>query len=170
MKRVILVYAACLGVFTSFVFAATEQPLNIKTGLWQIDMTLNYSGLPPGMQAMLDRLTPEQRAEMGFGAPKTFKRCVTSKNVNTPWTKADDNCKWTVHKSSGSDLEMTGKSCRAGKGQGLSTDVDVKIHAVDSEHVQATMHGTATGNGVNAKLDGTYAGKWVGASCPANME
>ena len=170
MKTVILVSVGCLAIFASVLFAATEQPLNVKTGLWQIDMTLNYSGLPPEMQAMLDRLTPEQRAEMGFGAPKPFKRCVTSKDLNTPWTKGDENCKWTIHKSTASDLDVSGKSCRAGKAQGLSTDVDVKIHVVDSEHVQATMHGTETGNGINAKLDGTYVGKWIGASCPADTE
>lgn len=170
MKTAILVYVGCLAIFASVLFAATEQPLNVKTGLWQIDMTLNYSGLPPEMQATLDRLTPEQRAAMGFGAPKTYKRCVTAKDLKTPWTKADENCIWTIHKSTGSDLEVSGKSCREGKDQGLSTDVDVKIHAVDSEHVQATMNGTATGNGVNAKLDGKYAAKWIGASCPAHME
>jgi hypothetical protein len=165
MKKVLLLTALCLA---TVVLAATETPLNVKPGLWQVDMTLAYSGLPPNMQAMVDRMTPEQRAARGFGGIKTFKRCVTPKQLNTPWMQGDENCTWTVLKSTDSTLEVRGTACRLGSDQGMNTDVKVKIQVIDSEHVTASIHGTASGNGVNATLNGDYDGKWVGASCPSH--
>jgi hypothetical protein len=158
---------ACSVMCASLLAAVTEEPLNVKTGLWQVEMKLNYIGLPPQMQAMLDQMTPQQRAAAGLGGTKTHKQCVTPKEVNTPMVQGDDSCHWTVLKSTRSDLEVHGTSCQGGKNQGLSTQVEVKVHAIDSEHVRAIVHGTGTGNGVNATLDGTYAGTWIGATCPA---
>jgi len=146
-----------------------EQPLDVKPGLWQVDLTVKYSGLPPQMQAMMDRLTPEQRAAMGLSAPKTYKTCVTAKNLNTPWIQGDNDCRWTVLKSTSSDLDVHGKSCRAGKNQGIDTELDMKIHAVDPEHVRATLHGTGAGVGNDFTMDGSYVGKWLGPSCPSDQ-
>ena len=169
MRKAIFV-VACFVIGASMLAAVTEQPLNVKTGLWQVDLTLNYSGLPANMQAILDQMTPQQRAAMGMGGTKTYKQCLTPKDVNKPMVQGDDTCHWTVLKSTSSDLDVRGTSCQAGKNQGLNTEVEVKVHAIDSEHVKATVHGTGTGNGVNAKLDGNYVGKWIGATCPAGME
>jgi hypothetical protein len=169
MRKAIFI-VACLVMCAFLLAAGTEQPLNVKTGVWQVEMTLNYSGLPPNMQAMLNQMTPQQRAAAGLGGTKTYKQCVTAKQLNTPWVQGDDGCNWTVLKSTSSDLDVRGTSCRAGRNDGLDTSVEVKIHAVDSEHVRATMHGTGTGNGVKATLDGNYAGKWIGKTCPAGTE
>jgi len=169
MRKVILV-VACLVMCASIPAAVTEQPLNIKTGLWQVDMTLKYTGLPPEMQAMLDQMTPQQKPAAGLAGTKTYKPCVTPKEVNTPMVQGDDTCRWTVLKSTSSDLEVSGTSCQAGRNQGLSTQVEVKVHAIDSEHVRAIVHGTGIGNRVNATLDGNYTGKWVGATCPVEKK
>jgi len=159
-----LVIVTGLAISAALVCAADEQqPLNLNTGLWQVEYSVTYSGLPPQMQAMVDRMTQQQRAAMGLDAPKTFKWCVTPKNLNTPWGKGDNNCRWTVVKSTSSDLEVHGSGCRAGAGS--NTDVDVKIHAIDPTHVRAVMHGTQTGGGVNATMDGNYTGKFISASC-----
>jgi Protein of unknown function (DUF3617) len=166
MRKAILV-VACLAMCASLLAAVAEVPLNVKPGLWQVEMNLNYTGLPPQMQAMLDQMTPQQRAAAGLGGKKTYKQCLAAKDVNKPMVQGDDTCRWTILNSSSSDLEVRGTACQAGKNQGLNTEVDVKVHAIDSEHVKATVHGTGTGNGVNATLDGTYAGTWVGATCPA---
>ena len=168
--RKIMRIVAYLAISVCALAADTGQPLDVKIGLWQIDMRLDYSGLPPQMQAMLDRMTPQQRATMGLGGTKTYKQCVTAKQLHTPWVEGDESCDWTVLKSTSSDLDVRGSSCRAGRNDGLSTNVEVKIHKLDSEHVQATIHGSGTGNGVNATLDGNYAGKWLAASCPAGTE
>lgn len=159
-----LMTTLCLA---TLVFAQTDTPLNVKPGLWQVEMTFTYSGLPPEVQANLDRITPEQRAKLGMGGTKTYKSCVTEKQRNTPWVQGDENCKWTVLNSTSSDLNVRGTACQAGRNEGLSTEVEVKIHAIDSEHVRATLHGTGIGNGIHATVNGSYSGKWMGANCSA---
>jgi hypothetical protein len=147
------------------LLAVTEQRLKVKPGLWQIEQTMKYSGLPPQMQSMLDRLTPEQRKAMGVGGTLTRKQCVTEKQLNTSWVDGDQNCKWTILKSTESDLEVNGTACRAGTNQGWNSDVVVKIHVSDPEHLHGSMHGTATGQGIDATLDGSYKGDWVAEAC-----
>jgi len=169
MRKTFLV-VSCLSISAAVLWAATEQRLDVKTGVWQVEYKVKYTGLPPQIQAMVDQMNPQQRAQMGLGAPKTYKTCITAKNLNTPWTEGDKNCRWTVLKSTASDLELHGGSCKAGKSEGDDSEIDMKIHAVDSEHVRATMHGTLSGNGMNATLDGNYTGKWLGAACPADMK
>lgn len=158
MRKMILLLSG-LAISASLLAAVTEQLLNVKTGLWQVDMTANYGGLPPQMQAMLT----------GMGGTKTYKTCVDRKQLSTPWIQGDDKCTWTVLKSTSSELDAHGTSCQLGKDLGLSTEEDIKVHAVDPEHVRATVHGTATGNGINATLDGNFTGKWLSETCPADM-
>jgi len=172
MKTIRLV-AACL--FATAVLAVTETPLDVKPGLWQIDQTVKYTGLPPNIQAMLDRLTPEQRTAMGYGAALSYKKCITEKGLNTSWVQGDNNCKWTVLKSTATELEVQGTNCKManqvmGRSQGLTSEGLFKIHVLDSEHLQGSIHGTATGNGVNATMDGSYKGKWISATCPADTK
>lgn len=169
MRKLIFV-VSCASILAAALLAGTEQRLNVKTGVWQVEYNVKYSGLPPQMQAMVDQMNAQQRTAMGLGAPKTFKTCVTAKNLNTPWSEGDNNCRWTVVKATDSDLEVHGAACKAGKSQGSDSEVNIKIHAVDSEHVRATMHGTASENGMNATLDGNYTGKWLGATCPADLK
>lgn len=167
MRKALAVGVICLA--SSLAFAVTQTPLKVKPGLWQIDMAVNYSGLPPNIQAMLDQMTAQQRHAMGLGATTTHKTCITEKQLNTQWVQGDENCKWTVLKSTSSDLDVQGTGCRAGKNEGMNTNVEVKIHVFDSEHVQGTMHGTGFGNGLHTTLDGKYMGKWIGATCHADM-
>lgn len=164
MRKAVLV-ASCLAVCIVTLFAADEQRLNVKPGVWQVEYNVKYSGLPPQMQAMMDRLTAQQKAAMELEAPKTYKMCVKEKDLNKSWTEGDNNCRWKVVKSSSSDLEIHGTSCRAG-----DAELDIKFHAVDSEHVLATMHGTGTEQGANITLDGNYTGKWIASTCPAEMK
>ena len=176
--------AALVGLLASVVLLAAGkvQPLNVKTGLWQVSTTTTMSGLPeipPDMQARLDQMTPEQRAKIEAmmksrlgGTPQTssYKKCVTKEELeNNPWNKPDEKCDWAVVNSTGSDMEVKTNSCTAGKNVGMmQTNVDLKIHVVDSENVQATMQLTSTGNnGTTMVGNGTYTGKWLGATCPA---
>ena len=151
------------------LLAVTEQRLNVKPGVWQVEYNVKYSGLPPQMQAMVDRMSAQQKAAMGIEAPKAYKMCLKEKDLNKGWTQGDNNCRWQVVKSTSTDLELHGTSCKAGKNEGAESALDLKIHVIDSEHVQATMHGTESGNGLNAAIDGDYTGKWLSASCPADL-
>jgi hypothetical protein len=164
--RKAMTVACCLTICSVVLLAAPEQRLQVKTGLWQIDLSVAYKGLPPEMQAMLEQLTPEQRAAMGIGGTRTDKRCVTDKQINTSWVDGDHNCKWTVLKATNTDLEVNGTACRASSKQGWISDVIVKIHVADPEHLQGAIHGTATGRGIDATIDGSYKGKWIAETCP----
>jgi len=177
MRKVLFIVATCL--LASIVFAATE-PLNIKTGLWQVTEISTASGLPPipaNMQAQFDKMTPEQRARMEAamksrfgGTPQTinYKKCVTKDDLNkAAFTGDGEKCSWTVVNSSSTDMEVRGSACEAGKSQGMKTDVTMKIHVIDSENVKGAVQGSASGNGNTVNIDNTYTGKWVSATCPA---
>ncbi len=168
-----------------FLLAADNyKPLNVKIGLWQVNSVHSASGAPPipaDMQARMAQMSPEQRARVeemirsrfgGTPQTTTYKKCVTAKDLNTnPWAnEADEKCAWTIMNSTASDMEVHGSSCAAGKDQGMKTDVTVKFHVLDSENVKATMQGSATSNGQTTNINGTYTGKWISATCPANTD
>lgn len=154
---------SCLTVCAVVLSAYPEQQrLDVKTGNWQVEYKVRYSGLPPQVQAMVDRMTAQQRSSMGLDSAKTYNACVTQQTLNTAWLK-DKNCTWTIVKSTSTELDAHGTSCRAGNS--TNSELDIKIHAVDSEHVRASMHGTSTGNGNNVVLDGDYTGTWTSATC-----
>lgn len=180
MRKVLLGAAICL--LASVVIAATGEvtPLNVKTGLWQVTATDTANGLPPippEMQAKLDQMSPEQRAKIEemmksrfSGTPQTitYKKCVTKEDLSkNAFGKSDDKCTWTVLKSTGSDMEVKGTSCEAGKAYGMYSDINMKLHVVDSGNVNASVQASATGNGKTTNINSTLAGKWIGATCPA---
>ncbi len=183
MRKIIL-FATLLSSALVLLAEDTYRPLNVKTGLWQVTGSHTLSGtpeIPPDMQARMAQMTPEQRARVEEmmrskfgGAPQTtsYKKCITTKDLNTnPWANGqDENCSWKVVNSTSSDMEVRGSSCAAGKGQGMKTDLTVKLHADDSENVTGSMLGTSTGNGHTVNFTGTYTGKWISSSCPARTD
>jgi hypothetical protein len=184
MRKVLL--ASLLCTLASAVIAATGEitPLNVKTGLWQVTSTSSASGdmpaLPPEVQAKLGQMSPEQRAKIeeamksklnGTPQTSTYKKCLTKEDLTkNAFGKPDDKCTWTVLTSTGTDMDVKGTLCDVGKSSGLASDIHIKFHVVDSENVQASAHGSATGNGRTTTIDGTYAAKWLGASCPADTK
>ena len=176
-----LLFVIVIGLVSCVVVAqnARYQPLNVKTGLWQVTVTTSVSGLPPmtpEMQAKFDQMTPEQRAQImarfsGTPHTRTYKKCVKQEDLDkAPFSGKDEKCNWTLVDSSSSGIEIRGTACDAGKDQGMETDVAVKIHALDSENVKGTVQGTATGNGRTMNVSGTYSGKWLGGTCTAEAE
>ena len=180
MYRPILFGVALLWAM-ALIAQSPVQPLNVKTGLWEVTETSTVSGLPPmtpQMQARMEQMTPEQRARMEAmmksrlgGAPRTtnYRKCVTASDLHTnAFTNGpDEKCNWTVLTSTGSVMEVRGTGCAAGRNQGMETDLNLKISALDSENVRASMRGTSAGNGNTINFNGTFTGKWVSASCPA---
>jgi hypothetical protein len=129
----------------TILLAATVQPLNVNTGLWQVTGTNNVAG---------------------SDHPINYKKCVSEKQLGEPWVNGpDEKCTWTVVNSTGTDMEVNGKSCEAGKQYGMETNIDLKLHVVDSENVNATMQGTMTGNGQTMNMNGKLKAKWLGAKC-----
>jgi len=157
MRKTLFAAMICLLASVAFAVAGKFQPLNVKTGLWQVTETSTVSGLPPQMAAIMQAAPPT----------RTYKTCVTTKELNAnPWANGpNEKCTWTVLNSTSSDMELRGSSCAAFRDQGMRTDFHLKIHALDSENVKASVQGTSTGNGIDVNLNGTYTGKWLGATC-----
>jgi Protein of unknown function (DUF3617) len=161
MKQAIA--AAMLGLAASLAYPATVtvKPLNVKTGLWQMTQTVTWTGLPP-------QLAPA----MNSGQSTKYKSCLKTEDLNTnPWAdQSGVKCVWTVLNSTGTDMEVRGTSCDLGKDFGMTSEVHGKIHAVNSETGTGSFAITLTGNGQTANGHASYTGKWVSASCPANMD
>lgn len=63
-------------------------------------------------------------------------------------------------------MEARGTECQLGKEQGMSSEIHIKIHVVDSGHSKATFDGKTIGNGHTFTLSGTNEAEWIGATCP----
>jgi hypothetical protein len=139
--------------------ADTVRPLNVKTGLWQMTQTVTWTGLPPQYAAMMKN-----------GQSTKYKSCVKAKDLTTnPWSEGSgEKCKWTVSKSTGTDMEVRGTSCDFGDLPGMTAEIQGTIHAVDPENGTGTFTINLTGNGQTMHGHASYVGKWIGASCPAN--
>lgn len=135
--------------------AAQITPLNMKTGLWQTTTTGKSS-------------------QMGAVSPINEKHCVTAKDLSgKEWISQMMRGKCssvTVLKSTATDLEAQGKGCQAG--HGMTVDIHAKFHLLDSEHSTGSMDMTINGFGANGSTVKSHAdttSKWIGATCPADM-
>lgn len=159
MKKIIAIVtisaAATLGLL-----AQSMQPLNVKTGLWQMTETVTWVGLPPQLAAAMKN-----------AKPINYKSCVKPQDLSTnPWSDGSgEKCSWTVVKSNGTDMEVRGNACQMGKDWGMVSQLHGTIHASDSENGTATFDITLTGNGQTMNGHANYTGKWVSATCPPGM-
>ncbi|HKV61827.1 MAG TPA: DUF3617 family protein [Candidatus Acidoferrum sp.] len=136
-------------------------PLNAKTGLWQTTMNAKYSGLPPQMAAALN-------------PTMTYKSCLKPKDLSSStWAKEALGLKCsslTVLKSTGTDEDLQGKGCDVG--HGMTAEGHGKFHLLDSEDLMGSMEVTFTGfpgSGSTVRMHSDYTSKWIGATCPADM-
>jgi hypothetical protein len=145
MRKMMWVASVSL-VAIAVVAANNVQPLNVKTGLWQVTMTTTIQG-------------------MGTPQIHTYKSCVTKANLNEyPFAEPDKNCKYDVKSSTGSHMDVSG-SCLPKEGG--KADFKLKLDAIDAEDVEGT--GQLTFAGPQGAMHGDYSGKgkWISASCPA---
>jgi len=159
MRKAIAVAVTCLAA--SLATAAGDvHPLDVKTGLWQMTETITWTGLPPQMAAMMKN-----------GRPVNYKSCVKEKDLRSnPWGNGSgEKCAWTVLKSSSTDMEVEGRSCEMGKNMGMTAEAHGTIHVLDSENGTGSFAIVLTGNGQTMNGHASYTGKWVAASCPADM-
>lgn len=157
MKRSV-VALSLLGTTVVVAVAAAFQPLNVKTGLWQMAETVTWTGLPPQIEAA-----------MANGATHDYQTCVKPEDLRAnPWARGSrEECRWTVINSTGTDMEVRGNSCSMGSEYGLTAEVHGKIHVLDSKDGTGSFDITMTGNGQNISGHATYTGKWVGSTCAA---
>ncbi len=145
------------------------QPLNIKTGLWEVTYTRSSNGEMPIPAEYAAHLTPDQLARMqaamknSGNSTHTYKSCVKKEDVDGSLLNSKDNrdCKVTILQSTSSEVE--GKmSCNI---EGMRGDGTMNMQALDSEHTKGTTHLTMTGNGKTFNTDATISSKWVSSDC-----
>ena len=145
MRSLILLGGVALA---SSILLADTKPLDIKTGLWQVTMTSTVTG-------------------MGAPQTRTYKTCVKKEDLNKyPFSDPEDKCTYTVVNSTGARMEAHGTCMRPE----AKIDFELKLDAADSETVKGT--GKMIINAGGTTMNGDYAGtgKWIGATCPANMK
>jgi hypothetical protein len=156
MCKAKLFVGLCLAVAATVAAAQQVQQLNVKTGLWQINQTVTWTGGPPQLATVLQR-----------GNRVSYRSCVKTTDLSTnPWADgSDQHCRWTVLKSSASDMEVKGTSCDLGNEFGMTGEVQGTIHVVDPENGTGSMHITFSGNGQTLNGQASYTGKWISAQC-----
>jgi hypothetical protein len=147
MRKMILLGAVLLSA--TLLLAASLEPLNVKTGLWQVTMTSTINGLP---------------------APNTstYKSCIRKEDLDKyPFTDPNLKCTWNVLNSTGSNMDASGTCMPEDQGK---IDFSMRLEVTDSENVKGT--GQLTLNGPGGAMKGNYSAtaKWIGATCPAGME
>lgn len=145
-------------------------PLNVKPGLWEKTVTYKMSGAPPIPTAMLDKLTPEQRARFeermkassaGNSRTQTDKDCITKEQLQDPIGNNDKRCTWTIQEST--PTKAKGKvACEE---QGVKMSGNGEFSAPDQEHMNGSMHIASSGGGNSMTVDSTFSFKWLSASC-----
>jgi hypothetical protein len=173
MRKALFAASAC--VFASGAAIAQLQPLNVKTGQWQVTLTSSVNAtLPPEAQAALARLPPAQqealRSRFGGGPQtRTYPKCLKQTDLaNGAFQDPNQTCNWTTVMSSPNDMQLRGTMCRANGRDDMTGDVTVTIHAIDSENATGSVQFNAAGRGTNIASNSTFTSKWVGAACTTN--
>lgn len=158
-----------LALMTVSTVALSAEGLDVKTGLWEMTYTSDVqSSLPP--QAMLETMTPAQKAQMAAAAkkqaaqgPKAWseKTCVTANDLKTGAFRASDDqddpdCKLTV-KTQTRTLQETSTVCSGEEARNAA----MKIEALGRDRIKGAM----TANSRSGKLTMQLAGRWLSDSC-----
>ncbi len=169
--RMKIVLGALLVFAVGGLAAQKMEPLNVKTGQWEMTVT-SRTQMPIPPEA-LAKMTPEQRARMeerlkarAEGETSIHKECLTKEKLEKSLMFEQDrkDCTRTVGTSTGSktDVHLT---CDM---KGTKLDIAILLEALNAEHVKGTIHmstagGTGGVSGMN--MNSTVTGKWIGAVC-----
>jgi hypothetical protein len=190
MKKMIVLGAVCLSAMA--LLAQTQKnvnaplpaehkftPFNMRTGLWQDTMTTTSTGtmgIPPELAA---KMTPEQKAQyeaaMGQltnGVPRTitYKKCVKPEDLNKdPFSDPKEHCTWTTLTSTGSSGQAIGTCLIQDNDKNGKMDINIKYQIPNPETVQGSGTIAVTFYGHTVTSKGNLGGKWLGATCPADV-
>jgi hypothetical protein len=169
MKRTALLAA---GLITSLVVLAAE-PLNVKTGQWEITTLIQSHGMPPIPEEALAKMPPEQRekllamfASRNGAPPKEHKstECVTKEDLAKPFHPSEDEkCETTVVKSTGTtqDISVVCKGDHPSTGR-------MHIEASSPEAMKGTIDIALAGGKDAMQIKTQLSGRWIGPTCKKN--
>lgn len=173
MKREILrsMIMACVTLGGTMADAMAE-PLDVKTGFWELTIKSETQGAMPISQEDLQMLPPQLRSAMEkVMAPHTGvkKQCLTEQQLD----KSENAFHMSVPGMSCNDMVTTHtRTTLAGTlecTKGILREAgDFVYEAKDPEHVVGKMN-MASKDGTNTmSVKGTLSGRWLSASCDAS--
>ncbi|MGC4028509.1 MAG: DUF3617 family protein [Steroidobacteraceae bacterium] len=143
------------------------EPLNVKTGLWQIDYAMDMQGmLIP--ESVLAQMPPDQRAKVEASMRQraaqgthrnVMKSCIKAEDLARGAFNADPDskCRNTVVKQTANHQEMT-FVCQQ---DGETRTGRMTLDALSNERIRSNVE-IETPKG---KVKTTMDGKWLGKSC-----
>jgi hypothetical protein len=155
---------------------ADAPAFDVKPGLWQVTTSGSASGVPSLPPETLEKLTPEQRAQVeaaikGVMAratkPHTIKSCITAEQLRqTPdFTRGGKTgCQQTVVTRTATEIELH-EAC-AGEDTGTMSAV-LHFTAQDRETIAGTTLITQNNGGKTMTMRQQVSGKWLGSDCGA---
>jgi hypothetical protein len=173
--RATIVVVLILMLSLTALAADKFQPLNVKTGLWEITLKITTAGQMPISSELLAKLSPEQRTRLEERMKvrqsqgdktntRTYKSCLTKEKLaNDPFSDTNKGCTRTLLSSTSSKAEVR-LNCVHGD---VKTTGSVLIEALNTENVKATGHMVSAGGGGGNTFnsDTNFTSKWIGSSC-----
>jgi hypothetical protein len=162
-----------LMVTASALWAADKyQPLDVKTGLWEVTTTISTSGQMPIPADLLEKLTPEQRARfeermnaksLQPAKPIVSRNCLTQEQLDKgdSFTENRKSCTHTIVSSTRSKAEVR-LQCEE---KDMKFDVKLQFEAIDSENVRGQTQSIATGGDHSMNANSTFTAKWISPNC-----
>lgn len=175
MRSSSLLLAATVAATLSPPFALAADKLNIKTGLWEITSNTHISGIPPLPKELMDKVTPEQRAQMeqafrdeAAKGPQTEvdRECITEEDLSRPFEGADEsNCSHTITNTTRTTQEVRLTCGGEYKGSGL-----LRITTPTPETMTGTLD-LKLGDAQQAMtVKSQLQGRWLGPDCGEEAE
>lgn len=168
MKILKLTAAAALTL--AALTAAGAEKLNVKVGLWEITSISHFSGMPPLPKEVLDKMTPQQRADMEAKIkaataeepePEVSSECITQDDLEKPFNSANsEDCTQTIVRTTRNSQEI--RLVCNGKTKGTGT---FKVTSPTPETMTGDLD-LKVGEGASAMtITSKIKGRWLGADC-----
>src|SRR5580704_8174118 len=166
-------FIALILASASTLWAADKyQPLEVKTGLWEVTTVTTLSGQMPIPADLLEKLTPEQRARFQErmnaksiqpAKPIVSRNCLTKEQLDKgdSFTEDRKSCTHTVVSSTRSKVEVRLQCAE----NDMKFDAKLQFEAVDSENVKGQTLSTATAGDHTMNSSSTFIAKWISPNC-----
>lgn len=165
---------AALTCLLAPAIAGSAEKLNVKTGLWETQTALQFSGMPVP-KSLRDKLKPEQlakmRADLKAEAAKgpireTSRECITEEELANPFASSNTkDCRQTMVKTTGTSQEARMVCEGEYKGTGV-----LKISAPTPETMNGTLDLDMSDGTESFTMKGTLSGRWISADCSEEDE
>lgn len=159
-----------LAIFLALAVASTAaypEPLDVKTGLWEVTTTTAMSGMPP---IDYSSMPPEQRARIeaamkareAMGARVNVRKsCVTrEKLAKEPFQdEGNESCTHTVISSTRTRWQAK-LHCTQPKRDG-----EFRMETLSRERIKGTVQMNASDDKHAMAVRVSITGKWLGSAC-----